>query len=195
MYRVKISLADVASAVWRRLVLPADTSLAQLHQIIQAAFGWRNYHLHQYMVDEQYFGEPNPEFADELPPMTDERRHGSVKNSTRRTSTSPLRTRRSRRSGTDPGGAAERVQAGSRRFADRAVPANARVGRSHWKRTRVEFSGPHSRCLVRDSPGGPNRVQTARVHVTAQRGSTGRESPPSPRQPCSTVEAPGVEPM
>ena len=73
IYRVKISLADIAPAIWRRLVLPADTSLAQLHQIIQAAFGWWNYHLHQYIVDEQYFGEPDPEFADELPPMTDER--------------------------------------------------------------------------------------------------------------------------
>jgi hypothetical protein len=38
-----------------------------------ATFGWLNYHLHQYIVDQQYFGDPNPEFADELPPMTDER--------------------------------------------------------------------------------------------------------------------------
>jgi hypothetical protein len=32
-----------------------------------------SYHLHQYIVDERYFGDPNPEFTDELTPMTDER--------------------------------------------------------------------------------------------------------------------------
>jgi hypothetical protein len=73
IYQVKISLSEIAPAIWRRLLVPADTSLARFHQIIQAAFGWLNYHLHQYIVDEKYFGDPNPEFADELPPMTDER--------------------------------------------------------------------------------------------------------------------------
>jgi Plasmid pRiA4b ORF-3-like protein len=73
IYQVKITLSEIAPAIWRRLLVPADTSLARLHDIIQAAFGWLNYHLHQYIVDEQYFGDPNPEFADELPPMTDER--------------------------------------------------------------------------------------------------------------------------
>lgn len=73
IYQVKIAFSDITPAIWRRLLMPADTSLARLHHIIQAAFGWLNYHLHQYIVDERYFGDPNPEFADELPPMTDER--------------------------------------------------------------------------------------------------------------------------
>jgi pRiA4b ORF-3-like protein len=73
IYQMKITLSEIAPAIWRRLLVPADTSLARLHLIIQAAFGWLNYHLHQYIVDEQYIGEPNPEFVDELPPMTDER--------------------------------------------------------------------------------------------------------------------------
>lgn len=73
IYQVRIALSDIAPAIWRRLLVPADTSLAQLHHIIQAAFGWWDYHLHQYIVDERYFGDPDPAFADELPPMTDER--------------------------------------------------------------------------------------------------------------------------
>ena len=73
IYQVRIALSEIAPAIWRRLLVPADTSLAHLHHIIQAAFGWWDYHLHQYIVDERYFGDPNPEFADELPPMTDER--------------------------------------------------------------------------------------------------------------------------
>lgn len=73
IYQVRIALSEIAPAIWRRLLVPADTSLAQLHHVIQAAFGWWDYHLHQYIVDERYFGDPDPEFADELPPMTDER--------------------------------------------------------------------------------------------------------------------------
>jgi pRiA4b ORF-3-like protein len=73
IYQMKITLSEIAPAIWRRLLVPADTSLARLHHIIQAAFGWLNHHLHQYIVDEQYFGDPDPEFADQLPPMTDER--------------------------------------------------------------------------------------------------------------------------
>ena len=73
IYQVKITLSEITPVIWRRQLVPADTSLARLHHIIQAAFGWLNYHLHQYIVDERYFGDPNPEFADELSPMTDER--------------------------------------------------------------------------------------------------------------------------
>jgi hypothetical protein len=73
VYQIKITLSEIAPAIWRRLLVPADTSLARLHHIIQATFGWLDYHLHQYIVDEQYFGDPDPEFVDELPPMTDER--------------------------------------------------------------------------------------------------------------------------
>jgi hypothetical protein len=49
LYRLKITLSDITPAIWRCLVLPADTSLAQFHKIIQAAFGWWDYHLHRYM--------------------------------------------------------------------------------------------------------------------------------------------------
>jgi hypothetical protein len=73
IYPMKITLSEITPAIWRRLLVPADTSLAQLHHVIQAAFGWWDYHLHQYIVDDRYFGDPDPEFADELPPMTDER--------------------------------------------------------------------------------------------------------------------------
>jgi hypothetical protein len=51
----------------------ARRHLARLHHIIQAAFGWLNYHLHQYIADKRYCGDLDPEFADDLPPMTDER--------------------------------------------------------------------------------------------------------------------------
>ncbi len=73
IYQIKITIADIEPAIWRRLQVPSDTTLAELHEIIQAAFGWWNYHLHQYVVDRQHFGVPDPEYADELPPMVHEK--------------------------------------------------------------------------------------------------------------------------
>lgn len=73
IYQLKVTLSDIAPSIWRRLRVPADASLAQVHEVIQAAFGWWNYHLHQYIVDGQHIGVPDPEYADELPPTKDER--------------------------------------------------------------------------------------------------------------------------
>jgi hypothetical protein len=73
IYQLKITLGEIAPPIWRRLHVPADASLAQLHEVIQEAFGWLNYHLHQYIVDDRHIGVPDPEYADEMPSMKDER--------------------------------------------------------------------------------------------------------------------------
>jgi hypothetical protein len=40
VYQVKITLHGTKPPIWRRLRLPASTTLAQLHQIIQVGFAW-----------------------------------------------------------------------------------------------------------------------------------------------------------
>jgi|SRR5579864_8175052 len=47
IYQLKITLKGVKPSVWRR-VLVADCSLAELHEVIQAAFGWSNSHLYAF---------------------------------------------------------------------------------------------------------------------------------------------------
>ena len=47
IFQVKIALLDIEPAIWRRVLAPAETTLEQLHEVIQAASGWWNYHLHQ----------------------------------------------------------------------------------------------------------------------------------------------------
>ncbi len=61
IYRVKITLQDIRPPIWRRLELDGSTSLHKLHQIIQAAFGWSDSHLHQFVVNGEGYGESVPE--------------------------------------------------------------------------------------------------------------------------------------
>jgi Plasmid pRiA4b ORF-3-like protein len=68
--QIKVKLLGVTKPpVWRRVQLRADTRLDQLHEILQAALGWENYHLHAFSFGEQEFGPRDPElgldFSDE----------------------------------------------------------------------------------------------------------------------------------
>ena len=70
--QIKIKLLGVTKPpVWRRVQLRADTRLDQLHEILQAALGWENYHLHAFSFGEEEFGPRDPELALDF---SDERR-------------------------------------------------------------------------------------------------------------------------
>ncbi|WP_407894435.1 plasmid pRiA4b ORF-3 family protein [Lacticaseibacillus sp. N501-2] len=45
---LKITLEHRRPLTWRRLAVPADLTYTELHQVIQAAFGWDNYHLYAF---------------------------------------------------------------------------------------------------------------------------------------------------
>ncbi|RZL87807.1 MAG: hypothetical protein EOP82_24960 [Variovorax sp.] len=36
--------------IWRRLIVCRDTNIAQLHHILQVAFGWEDLHLHRFEI-------------------------------------------------------------------------------------------------------------------------------------------------
>jgi hypothetical protein len=66
--QIKVKLLGVTKPpVWRQIRLRADTRLDQLHEILQAALGWENYHMHVFSFGEEQFGIPDPElgFSDE----------------------------------------------------------------------------------------------------------------------------------
>jgi hypothetical protein len=56
--QIKVTLADIDPPVWRRLVVPCDWHLGQLHLAIQAAFNWWNYHLHEFRIGGLRYGDP-----------------------------------------------------------------------------------------------------------------------------------------
>jgi hypothetical protein len=73
IYQLKITLDESKHSIWRRVLVSGDVTLEDLHYIIQVAMGWTNSHLHQFIVGESYFGEPHPDYYDDIQ-MNDERR-------------------------------------------------------------------------------------------------------------------------
>ena len=65
IYQLKITLKYIRPSIWRRIAVPRDVTLDELHLILQAAMGWTNSHLHQFKVGKTYYGAPNiDDFSD-----------------------------------------------------------------------------------------------------------------------------------
>lgn len=56
VYQLKVSLRDISPMIWRRLLVASDTSIAQLHTILQIAMGWEDIHLHQFRIHDKDYG-------------------------------------------------------------------------------------------------------------------------------------------
>ena len=56
--QLKVRLLEFRPMVWRRLLVPAVTSLRELHGIIQVAMGWEGIHLFQFHLRAVRYGSP-----------------------------------------------------------------------------------------------------------------------------------------
>lgn len=56
IYLIKIAMHGVSPMVWRRLKIPGNTSIAQLHEAIQIAFGWDDEYLNQFHIYGKDYG-------------------------------------------------------------------------------------------------------------------------------------------
>jgi len=72
IYQIKITLREVRPPLWRRVLVPGNFSLGKLHKVIQAAMGWYGVHLHQFVIGEDCYGVPHPDYRH---PMIDQRRY------------------------------------------------------------------------------------------------------------------------
>jgi Plasmid pRiA4b ORF-3-like protein len=50
IYQLRVVLCAVSPLVWRRLLVASDTSIAELHEILQSAFDWSGEHLHRFLI-------------------------------------------------------------------------------------------------------------------------------------------------
>lgn len=59
LYQLHIELEGSSPSIWRRLLLPSNITLDQLHLIIQVTMGWQNCHYHVFQTkDKCCFTEP-----------------------------------------------------------------------------------------------------------------------------------------
>ncbi|MDQ3680240.1 MAG: plasmid pRiA4b ORF-3 family protein [Actinomycetota bacterium] len=73
VYQLKVTLLDTKPPIWRRVLVDGSRTLDHLHEVIQAAFGWWNYHLHEFEVGRTRYGVPDRD-DDWGEPARDERR-------------------------------------------------------------------------------------------------------------------------
>lgn len=73
IYRLKVTLEEIAPPIWRRVEVPGGVSLARLHSVIQLAMGWMDCHLHEFRIDGVTHGEPDPDFDDDREVKDDRR--------------------------------------------------------------------------------------------------------------------------
>jgi hypothetical protein len=58
---VRIELKDTDPLIWREVEVPTSITLKVLHDIVQAAIGWMDYHLWEFVVGGRTYGLPMDE--------------------------------------------------------------------------------------------------------------------------------------
>ena len=59
VHTVKVSLYGAKPPIWRRLEIPSAMPLGLVHEVLQVAFGWDGYHLHEFQTVCGEFGDPD----------------------------------------------------------------------------------------------------------------------------------------
>ena len=58
VFQLKVTLLGTLPPIWRRLLVPADLTLAQFHDVLQSVMGWQDCHMHEFSAGHRHFGNP-----------------------------------------------------------------------------------------------------------------------------------------
>lgn len=67
VYAIKVTLLSTRPPVWRRILVPRDMTLRNLHRTLQTVMGWTNSHLHQFVCRRQRFADPSSRVGSKVP--------------------------------------------------------------------------------------------------------------------------------
>jgi len=60
VFCLRVTLDGTKPPIWRRVAVPSDITLGQMHEVIQMVMGWTDSHLHQFLLRDKAL-KPNPE--------------------------------------------------------------------------------------------------------------------------------------
>jgi hypothetical protein len=64
VYLVHVWIREIHPLLWRRFLVRADSTLADLHWVIQITFGWTDFHLHRFRIRKKDYGIPRRSLAE-----------------------------------------------------------------------------------------------------------------------------------
>lgn len=56
VYQLHVWLRGISPAIWRRILVDSNTTIADLHYILQVAMGWSDVHLHRFRIRGKDYG-------------------------------------------------------------------------------------------------------------------------------------------
>lgn len=56
VYQLRVYLRKVSPMIWRRLLVRSDSTIADLHHILQTVMGWHDVHLHHFLIRGKRYG-------------------------------------------------------------------------------------------------------------------------------------------
>jgi Plasmid pRiA4b ORF-3-like protein len=56
IYQLKVVLLGISPMIWRRLLVRSESTIADLHHILQITMGWTDTHLHQVRIQGKRYG-------------------------------------------------------------------------------------------------------------------------------------------
>ena len=55
-YQLEIVLVGISPMIWRLIKVSSDITIADLHYIMQIVMGWKEEHLHQFLIHGVHYG-------------------------------------------------------------------------------------------------------------------------------------------
>ena len=61
---LRIELRDSNPLIYRTILVPANITLRKLHVTLLWAMGWQGGHLHEFIINDTHYGEPDPNYPE-----------------------------------------------------------------------------------------------------------------------------------
>jgi hypothetical protein len=73
IYQLHIELQDLKPSIWRTVLVPGSIKLSELHVVMLRTMGWMGGHLHEFIIGDTHYGQPDTDFPQSPPVLRDDR--------------------------------------------------------------------------------------------------------------------------